>query len=123
VSELRLHRRDVLLALGALALGGAPALQSGGTPVAPSGQELAARLRDPRAVRALGIRYLERHPEERDPGFLHAATLAGAGKGKRNAAALRARSRDDFRRGDTVLIEGWVLSRTECRLCALVALC
>jgi hypothetical protein len=35
---------------------------------------------------------------------------------------LRARCRQDFARGDTVLIDGWVLARTECRLCALVAL-
>jgi hypothetical protein len=122
VSQLGLHRRDVLLALGALALGGALASGGGASTVAASGAELAARLRDPSAARALGIRYLRRHPEERDLAFLHAATLAGDGEGARGVERLRARCRDDFRRGDTLLIDRWVLARTECRLCALVAL-
>lgn len=122
MSELRLHRRDVLLALGALALGGSLGPRGGATPVGPSGLDLAARLRDPDAARALGFRYLEQRPDERDLSFLHAATLAGAGEGRRSVESLRARFRDDFRRGDTVLIDGWVLARTECRLCALVAL-
>jgi len=122
VSQLSLHRRDVLLALGALALSGALGPRGAAAPAGPSGRDLAARLRDPDAARALGIRYLSQHPEERDLGFLHAATLAGAGEGARSVEALRARCREDFRRGDTVLIDRWVLARTECRLCALVAL-
>jgi len=122
VSQLSLHRRDVLRALGALALGGVLGPRGGVTPAGPSGRDLAARLRDPDAARALGIQYLNQHPEERNLAFLNAATLAGAGEGRRSVAALRARCREDFRRGDTVLIDRWVLARTECRLCALVAL-
>ena len=122
MSQLRLHRRDVLLALGALALGGALAPSADAPAAGASGRALAARLRDPAAARALGAVYLSQHPEERDLAFLHAATLAGAGEGAQGVRALRARCRDDFQRGDTVLIERWVLTRTECRLCALVAL-
>ena len=122
MSQLRLHRRDVLLALGALALGGAAWPRVGAAPAGSAGRDLAARLRDPEAARALGIRYLRQHPEERSLAFLHAATLASAGEGARSVEALRARCREDFQRGDTVLIDRWVLARTECRLCALVAL-
>jgi hypothetical protein len=118
VSQLGLHRRDLLLALGALAMGGALASAEADAGSEQAGRALAAGLRDPGAARALGLRYLSLHPEERDVAFLHAATLAGA----RGVEALRARCREDFRRGDTLLIERWLLARTECRLCALVAL-
>ena len=37
-------------------------------------------------------------------------------------AFFRDRFVDDFERGDTVTVDGWVLSRTEARLCALCAL-
>ena len=122
MSQLRLHRRDLLLALGGLALGGALAPSGAGAPVDVDSRGLAGRLRDPEAARALGLAYLSEHPGERDPGFLHAVTLKGAGEGPRAVRWLRARCRDDFSRGDTVRIDGWVLARTECRLCALVAL-
>jgi hypothetical protein len=122
VSQLRLHRRDVLLALGALALGGGLGVRGGADPADSAGCDLVARLRDPEAARALGIQYLSQHPEERDVAFLHGATLACAGGGAPSVEALHARCREDFRRGDTVLIERWVLARTEGRLCGLVAL-
>ena len=122
MSPLRLHRRDLLLALGALALGGGLRPSGAGTPADLHGRGFSARLRDPEAARALGLAYLSEHPGERDPGFLHAATLKGVGAGARALRRLRERCREDFARGDTVRIDGWVLARTECRLCALVAL-
>ena len=122
MSQLRLHRRDLLLALGALALSGALAPSGEPAPAEIGGRSLVGRLRDPDAARRLGLAYLARHPGERDPGFLHAATLKDAGEGSRALRRLRARCREDFARGDTVRLDGWVLARTECRLCALVAL-
>lgn len=38
------------------------------------------------------------------------------------ARLLRQGIDDDFRRADTVVVDGWVLARTEARLCALIAL-
>ena len=35
---------------------------------------------------------------------------------------LHCRQNDDFASGRTVVLNGWVLSRTECRLCALAVL-
>jgi hypothetical protein len=37
-------------------------------------------------------------------------------------AFFRERFAEDFGRGNTVMIGGWVLSRTEARLCALAVL-
>jgi hypothetical protein len=37
------------------------------------------------------------------------------------AAILRDARRDDFERGRTVLVDGWILGRTEALVCALVA--
>jgi len=122
VSQFSLHRRDVLLALGALALGGALGPRGAAAPADLPERDLASRLRNPDAARELGNRYLGLHPEERDLAFLRAATLARAGEGAPSIDALHARCRDDFQRGDTVVIDRWVLARTEGRLCALVAL-
>jgi hypothetical protein len=38
------------------------------------------------------------------------------------ARLLRQGIDDDFRRADTVVVDGWVLARTEARLCAIIAL-
>jgi hypothetical protein len=38
------------------------------------------------------------------------------------ARLLRQGIYDDFRRADTVVVDGWILARTEARLCALIAL-
>ena len=45
---------------------------------------------------------------DEDPGL----TVSGLG------AYLRRKSREDYRTGRTVMVEGWVLSETESRLCA-----
>ena len=72
---------------------------------------------------AIGQRYLSCYPDDGAPGEL-AADLHRASGGDPVAArtALRARVRQDFERGDTVLLEGWVLARSECHACAAVAL-
>jgi hypothetical protein len=36
---------------------------------------------------------------------------------------LQAKQRDDFDQSRVVLVQRWMLSKTEARLCALVALC
>ena len=96
---------------------------------------LAARLRslfaDPASATAVGQAYLRAVPDEADERHLMQliirqmpggrAALAGHDA---NAwrASLRAMQRRDFAEGRTVRVEGWVLSRTEARLCALAAL-
>jgi len=64
----------------------------------------------PETVRGLGRRYREMAP---------AADLLSAAPGR---GGISHRVRDDFARGRTVVVEGWVLSVTEARQCALFSL-
>jgi hypothetical protein len=83
------------------------------------------------SARAVGRAYLARFPEERAPIpltrlILEGMTGSGAEAsrlGKRELQAqIAARLRADFAEGYIAKIDGWLLSRTEGRLCAL-ALC
>jgi hypothetical protein len=98
----------------------------------------------PERAASLGRRYLSAFPEERDteklrgalseslrPGRFDATTdfdsadpLSGAGA--QAGEALRARlaqvRRDDFRSGNVVELNGWIVSRSELRLCAWIEL-
>jgi hypothetical protein len=72
----------------------------------------------------LGRSYLDAHPNEARSAAL-VRQLAGPialTSAERAAREVAARVRADYARGRTVVIEGWVLSRTEARLYALVAL-
>lgn len=78
----------------------------------------------------VGRRYLALHPHEANAALL-AARIAGtarnylrlteAGRGRLRALLVH-QQRQDFAAGRTVNVDGWILSRTEARLCALVAL-
>jgi hypothetical protein len=82
--------------------------------------------RDPRAVRAVGRHYLAIARDEADRARL-SDLVFGAGAFpddsfaglQRHIAAGRAR---DFAADDTVMLDGWILARTEARLCALCTL-
>ncbi len=86
-------------------------------------------LADRAAAKSVGMAYLDGAPEDRSAGALVSALL---GQSEIPAGApltvgemrslLQARRRLDFRTGDTVVLHGWILSRSECRLCALAAL-
>jgi hypothetical protein len=84
-------------------------------------RDLFADLGPPRAI---GHRYLQSSSQERDRAFLQSAITRD--KQLHNARQLRtllAQKREhDFRHGDIAIVDGWVLSRTEVRTCALVAL-
>lgn len=74
---------------------------------------------DPAAAAAVGRHYLRTVPAENDRGLL-LERLGGS------ASLTKARIADlveaDFGDGRTVLIDGWVMSRSEARVCALYAL-
>ena len=124
-SQGRLGRRTFLwLAASAAAAWGRPGWA--GLRVVPqstpdAGLALAFKHKD--SAIAIGRRYLSRYPDDARPAVL-AQGLRPAGAGDAVAArlALRARVRDDFERGDTVRLDGWVLARSECRACAALAL-
>jgi hypothetical protein len=82
--------------------------------------------RDPRAVRAIGRRYLAIARDEADRARLSDLVFGRADLADDSFAALQRhiateRARD-FAADDTVILDGWILSRTEARLCALSAL-
>jgi hypothetical protein len=73
----------------------------------------------------VGRLYLEQAPHERDAGFLTRAVFgdrmpSGSGEDVRRLVASRAR--EDFRRDDAVVIDGWIMARSEARFCALALL-
>jgi hypothetical protein len=77
-------------------------------------------------VRALGARYREMVPAERDAASLRdairrsvplRARLSGNG-----SSQLARMVHDDFEDGRTVVVLGWILSATEARQCALFSL-
>jgi hypothetical protein len=124
------RRRFLLLAAG---LGGAAAAGSalGRLWPAPGRSPVIARItdgfRDLASARAVGRAYLEAVPAERSVTALLAALERDLGELERlRRPALRDRLanlvRRDFTALEIVNVRGWILSRTEGRLCALAAL-
>lgn len=90
---------------------------------------LRALFPEPRAAAGMGALYLQSRPEERSIKWL-AQTLLGSpafprtnrhGR-ERLTARLRADRERDFVNADLVVLEGWVITRTEARLLALLSL-
>jgi hypothetical protein len=79
---------------------------------------------------AVGRRYLALHPEEASAAELEARVLQDpsirvaldSSSDSRLRRVLAEKVRLDFLRRDVVLVDGWLLSITEARLCALHAL-
>ena len=116
--------RRRLLALAAAAGIGAAAWRLADDGVADSPEaRLAAVLGDRDAARSVGERYLAGRPGERDEQALlrllrplgDPELLARDELGTRVRRAVR----EDFAQGRVVLVDGWYLSETEARLCAL----
>jgi hypothetical protein len=81
------------------------------------------------AVARLGNAYLAAHAAQRDAGVLIdaidralATTAAAPAAPVDNVALLQQRVRHEYTRGEVARVSGWVLSVTEARLYALVAL-
>lgn len=74
-----------------------------------------ARLARNKGVRAIGETYLSAHPHESTSSAIRALRSLGE-------ARIRAQIAQDFERGNVVSLKGWILSRTECRVCVLAIL-
>ena len=128
-----MQRREFLMALGASGAALIAGLGTGLLACAGAGSlrsALSEFYSDRAAARIVGQIYLNLAADENDPERL-VALIAGEQlaewqslAGDRDALyrAVRARHRSDFENGNTASIDGWLLSRTEARLCALVAL-
>jgi hypothetical protein len=111
------------------ALGGGLVLR-GDVPV-PLAVRLGALLPERASAVAVGAAYLDVVPDERAIGRL-LASLEHRVRGLERIAAtttdaelralLAAASQADFAAGDTIRVRGWILSRSEARVCALASL-
>ena len=87
-----------------------------------------AFFRNRKGAAAVGRAYLAIREEEGEIAVLRrllelpAEDPSSPSERKQLLTRLRARQRDDFREDRVVTVEGWLLSETEARLCALVAL-
>ena len=85
-------------------------------------------LADAASAVVVGQKYLRGHPDERDPRRVRgdlAAALGGPLEALDPALLrerVRRRVRQDFAEDRITLVDGWILSITEARLCALAAL-
>jgi hypothetical protein len=129
-----LSRRDILrqLACGGLmiALPASALARPAGTLSPPLAARLGRLFSNRESARVIGRRYLALRPEEANLNRLTAlicrtpenrARLAHASS-EQLRGFLSEQQRIDFEHGRTVNIEGWVLSETETRLCAIAAI-
>jgi hypothetical protein len=127
-------RRSVLMALvraGGLALTLGRRVAIAATSSLPT-DSVVAKLRslvsDPVGARCIGQIYLSQASAESDPTRLASLILSSLDLTSQDALRLQraalsklfgARVRADFAAGRTVVLSGWILSRTEARVCAL----
>lgn len=76
---------------------------------------------EPDTIRAMGASYRVVAPEERSEAVLVNLLSAETPSNPAVASSLERKVKDDFKQGDTVMVDGWILSRTEARQCALLS--
>jgi hypothetical protein len=93
--------------------------------------KLTTALAHPESARAVGAEYLRQYPQEADAQLLLKRIVARFDGGyaaltRAHDSTLRTlieqRVRQDFATEQIVKVQGWVLSATEARLCALMTL-
>jgi hypothetical protein len=127
-----LRRRHILAAIGAAGalipgLRGAPGFAAVPDPAV---ERLVSLFKHRDSARAIGSAYLALRPEEADAEDLVQLISNASGDPMVTAHAteaelrawLRRRQAHDFANGRIVKLDGWLLSATEVRLCALTAL-
>jgi hypothetical protein len=117
-----LSRRDLLTALLALAATRASP-NRGDDPGRPAVLDDILRWLSPDAA-PVGERYLQLHSAEADLDMLAQLLLdrIPSAVGDDLPRELSCAVQEDFARGDLVNLDGWLLSRTEVRLCAVIHL-
>jgi hypothetical protein len=72
---------------------------------------------DEAQIQKIGLAYLAACPDENKPGTLQKLCV-----GVEDSSLAASAIRQDFENGNVVTVEGWVLSRTEARHCALFSM-
>jgi hypothetical protein len=137
IGQTRISRRRMLaLALGVglwplARLGSAWALPSWVRREVAPGARLVALFPHGESARAVGVEYLVSHPRDADRRVLCRAVADALGYACSDIDSLsdealrddlRASIHRDFASDDVVVVGGWILSRTEARICAVAAL-
>ena len=79
--------------------------------------QLLSLIWDETSISAIGAKYIEKFPEENSELTLAKALFAKSEN--QSYDKLEGMTRGDFSSGNTVIVDGWVLSKTEARQCAL----
>lgn len=90
----------------------------------PPSDVLISMFSDLAAPLGIGRAYLRDHPGEQDADLLLRQVFGAVSPPDSSTmrAHLADRRREDFTRGRTVCLDGWVLGRTEAQACALTCL-
>jgi hypothetical protein len=124
------RRRMLAILAASCAWFGVPGLRvlsgSGAADAAPLSPTLAGLFTDRCSAEAVGAAYLRSVDDaEARPEWL-VRSILGDGPATMDQAELKrvigTRIRRDFTENAVVMVDGWMLSRTEARLCALIAL-
>lgn len=84
--------------------------------------ESLASIWDQETISGIGSRYRELWPEENNATILKKIIGKKTGDGRDVVRAIQLAVHEDFTKGDSVIIDGWILARTEARQCALFSL-
>ncbi|MFZ9004421.1 MAG: hypothetical protein ACO20F_07490 [Robiginitalea sp.] len=84
--------------------------------------ELLSHIWDAEEIEKAGALYREQFSEEDSEGQLVLKLLENADGKSPEGSVLQQKIVQDFEKGDTVMVDGWILSRTEARQCALFSL-
>lgn len=84
--------------------------------------ELLSYIWDAEAIEKAGALYREQFSEEDSEGQLVLKLLENLDGKSPEGSVLQQKIVQDFEKGDIVMVDGWILSRTEARQCALFSL-
>ncbi|HVU96045.1 MAG TPA: hypothetical protein VHE34_12510 [Puia sp.] len=115
------RRNFILLTIGGVGASIAPACKPHTNP-ALSRPLFLSTICDPATLRHIGNNYRKTTPAETKEDRLVSLLTTDLPQGSDPTNQLDAKARQDYAAGKTVTIDGWVLSITEARQCALYSL-
>jgi len=84
--------------------------------------QLLSRIWDTDTITSIGNGYMAQTPEENSENALAKALIDDiSGSHDEMVSSLKQKVANDFKNGDIVMIDGWILSRTEARQCGLLS--
>ena len=88
---------------------------------------LLSHITDKKNILEIGEGYLQQFPNEKNESVLENLLMENGSLPKSEDAGsihsyFDSRSRKDFENGNTIIVGGWILARTEARQCALLQL-